>query len=154
MYVQLAFALDRVNALAPMHPEWKKKQPFKAVLDGGTKTLTQAGEHGMVELMMVTHADMTTANLETIVEDWFATAHHPRLKRPYTDCVYHSMLEVLAYMHASGFRTFIVSGGGVEFMRQTVDRADFRYSTGRGGRDKHQDTISDNRRPSTAFSSD
>jgi haloacid dehalogenase-like hydrolase len=76
----------------------------------------------MVELMMVTHADMTTADLETIVEDWFATAHHPRIKRPFTDCVYQSMLEVLAYMHASGFRTFIVSGGGVEFMRPWTER--------------------------------
>ena len=117
MYTQLAFALDRVKALAPMHPEWKEKQPFKAVLDGDMKALAAAGEHGLVELVMISHSGMTTAEFERIVKDWISTARHPRFKRPYTELVYQPMLEVLAYLRANGFKTFIVSGGGIEFMR-------------------------------------
>jgi hypothetical protein len=117
MYVQLAFALDRVKALAPMHPEWKNKQPFKAALAGDTKVLEEAGQHGLVELITVTHAGMTTEEFERIVTHWLATARHPRFKRPYTELVYVPMLELLAYLRANGFKTFIVSGGGVEFMR-------------------------------------
>jgi hypothetical protein len=117
MYVQLAFALDRVKALAPMHPEWKDKQPFKAVLDGDLKALAEAGEHGLVELVMATHAGMTTEEFARIVTEWLSTARHPRFNRAYTDLVYQPMLELLAYLRASGFKTFIVSGGGIEFMR-------------------------------------
>ena len=117
MYVQLAFALDRVKALAPQHPEWKTKQPFQAVLEGDVKALAAAGEHGLIELVMATHAGMTTAEFEKIVTDWLATARHPKLHVPYTDLVYQPMLEVLAYLRANGFKTYIVSGGGVEFMR-------------------------------------
>lgn len=117
MYTQLAFALDRVKALAPMHPEWANQQPFKAVLDGDMKALAAAGEHGLVELVMVSHSGMTTAEFERIVKDWISTARHPRFKRPYTELVYQPMLEVLAYLRANGFKTFIVSGGGIEFMR-------------------------------------
>jgi haloacid dehalogenase-like hydrolase len=117
MYTQLAFALDRVKAMAPMHPEWKDKQPFKAVLEGDMKTLAESGERGLVEIIMVTHAGMTTAEFAKIVTDWIATARHPRFKRPYTELVYQPMLELLAYLRANDFKTFIVSGGGIEFMR-------------------------------------
>ena len=122
MYTQLAFALDRVVALAPEHPEWKDKQPFKAALDRDMKTLAESGERGMVELIMVTHAGMTTGDFEKIVADWIATARHPRFKRPYTELVYQPMLELLAYFRANEFQTFIVSGGGVEFMRPWTER--------------------------------
>jgi hypothetical protein len=117
MYVQLAFALDRVKPLAPLHPEWRDKQPFKAVLEGDTRVLAESGEHGLVELIVATHAGMTTEAFEKIVTDWMATASHPRFQRPYTELVYQPMLELLAYLRANGFKTFIVSGGGIEFMR-------------------------------------
>lgn len=117
MYTQLAFALDRVRVLAPEHPEWKTTQPFKAVLEGDMKTLAGAGEKGLLELVMATHAGMTTADFEAIVKDWFATARHPRFKRPYTELTYLPMVELLGYLRANGFKTYIVSGGGVEFMR-------------------------------------
>jgi len=122
MYVQLAFALDRVKAMAPLHPEWKDKQPFKAVLDDDMKTLAESGERGLVELILVTHAGMTTDEFAKIVSDWLATARHPRFKRPYTELVYQPMLELLAYLRANGFKTFIVSGGGIEFMRPWSER--------------------------------
>jgi hypothetical protein len=121
-YVQLAFALDRVKEMAPMHPEWKDKQPFKAVLEGDMKALLESGERGVVEIMMVTHAGMTTAEFEKIVTGWLATARDARFKRPYTELVYQPMLELLAYLRANGFKTFIVSGGGVEFMRPWTQR--------------------------------
>lgn len=117
MYVQLAFALDRVKALAPLHPEWKEKQPFKAVLDGDMKALAEAGERGLVELVTVSHAGMTTEEFAKIVKEWLSTARDPKFGRPYTDLVYQPMLELLAYLRANGFKTFIVSGGGIEFMR-------------------------------------
>jgi phosphoserine phosphatase len=122
MYVQLAFVLDRVKAMAPMHPEWKTKQPSAAVLDGDLKALAASGEKGLVELIAVTHAGMTTAQFEKIVTDWLSTARDHRFKRPYTELVYQPMLELLAYLRASGFRTFIASGGGIEFMRPWTDR--------------------------------
>ena len=122
MYVQMAFALDRVKALAPLHPEWKDTQPFKAVLEGDMKTLAESGERGLVEVVMVTHAGMTTSEFAKIVTDWLATARDPRFKRPHTELVYQPMLEVLAYLRANGFKTFIVSGGGVEFMRPWAER--------------------------------
>jgi phosphoserine phosphatase len=122
MYVQLAFALDRVKALAAQHPEWKDKQPFKAVLEGDMKALAAAGEHGLVELIMATHAGMTTNEFEKITAEWLASARDPRFKRPYTELVYQPMLELLAYLRANGFMTFIVSGGGIEFMRPWTER--------------------------------
>jgi len=122
MYVQLAFALDRVKALAPLHPEWKDKQPFKAVLEGDMKALAAAGEHGLVELVMASHAGMTTNEFEKITAEWLASARDPRFKRPYTELVYQPMLELLAYLRANGFKTFIVSGGGIEFMRPWTER--------------------------------
>ncbi len=122
MYVQMAFALDRVKTLAPMHPEWKNKEPFQSVLDGDMKALIESGERGLVEIIMVTHAGMTTDEFSKIVTDWLATARHPRFKRPYTELVYQPMLELLSYLRANGFKTFIVSGGGVEFMRPWTDK--------------------------------
>lgn len=117
MYVQLAFAIDRVKALAPLHPDWKDKKPFKAVLEGDLAALAASGQQGLVELVMQTHAGMTTGEFAKIVKNWLATARHPRFHRPYTELVYQPMIEVLGYLRANGFKTFIVSGGGVEFMR-------------------------------------
>jgi len=122
MYVQLAFALDRVKALSNRHPEWKDTQPFKAVLDNDIAALAKSGEKGLLELIMATHAGMSTAEFETIAGDWIKTARHPRFKRPYTELVYQPMLELLAYLRANGFKTFIVSGGGIEFMRPWTER--------------------------------
>ena len=116
-YFQGLFAMDRVRSLAPRHPEWKEKQPFKAVLENDLKTLAAAGPERLIELLMATHAGMTTDEFEQIVKDWLATARHPKFKRLYTDLVYQPMLELLAYLRANGFRTFIVSGGGIEFLR-------------------------------------
>jgi len=116
-YFQLLFALDRVKALAPKHPEWKTKQPFKAALEGDMKTLAASGEKGLLTLVMATHAGMTPEQFRKTVLDWVATARHPRFKRPYTELVFQPMLELLAYLRANGFKTYIVSGGGIEFMR-------------------------------------
>jgi phosphoserine phosphatase len=122
MYVQLAFALDRVKAEAGNHPEWATTQPFQAVLEGDMKTLAAAGEKGLVELIMATHAGMTAEEFSKIASDWMATARDPRFKRPYTELVYQPMLELLAYLRANGFKTFIVSGGGIELMRPWTEK--------------------------------
>jgi phosphoglycolate phosphatase-like HAD superfamily hydrolase len=122
MYFQLLFALDRVKALAPQHPEWKTKEPFASLLKGDLKGVLAGGEHTMLEIIVVTHAGMTTAEFEQIVKDWIATAKHPKFKRPYTECVYRPMIELLAYLRANGFKTFIVSGGGIEFMRPWTEK--------------------------------
>ena len=117
MYFQLAFALDRVEAMAPQHPEWKQEQPFKAVLEGDLKTVLSGGEHALLELVMATHAGTTTEEFEQIVRDWLDSARHPESGKPYTEMVYQPMLELLAYLRANDFKTYIVSGGGTEFMR-------------------------------------
>jgi hypothetical protein len=117
MYFQLAFVLDRVKALAPMHPEWKDTQPFKAVLEDDLETVLAGGEHALLELVMATHAGITTDEFAQAVRDWLTTARHPETGRPYTEMVYEPMLELLAYLRANGFKTYIVSGGGIEFMR-------------------------------------
>jgi len=122
MYVQLLFALDRVKALAPQHPEWKDKEPFASLLKGDVKAALAGGERAIVEIVMATHAGMTTAEFKQIVKDWIATAKHPVTKRPYTAMVYQPMLELLAYLRANGFKTFIVSGGGIEFMRPWTEK--------------------------------
>ena len=122
MYFQLAFALDRVKALAPQHPEWKTKEPFRSVLAGDLKGVMAGGEHALMELLMATHAGMSTAEFQQIVSDWLATARHPRFKRPYTNLVYQPMLELLAYLRANGFKTYVVSGGGIEFMRPWTEK--------------------------------
>ncbi|HUO07442.1 MAG TPA: HAD family hydrolase [Phycisphaerae bacterium] len=121
--VQLFFALDRVRALAPEHPEWKEKEPFASILKGDMKGAMASGERGLVELLMATHAGMTTTEFEQIVKDWIATAKHPRFNRPFTECVYQPMIEVLAYLRANGFKTYVVSGGGIEFMRPWMEKA-------------------------------
>jgi phosphoserine phosphatase len=122
MYTQLAFALDRVKELAPRHPEWKTQQPFKAVLDNDMKALAASGEKGLVELVMASHAGMSTADFEKIVTDWFKTAKHPRFKKRYTELAYQPMVELLAFLRANGFKTYIVSGGGIEFMRPMTQK--------------------------------
>jgi len=122
MYVQFLFALDRATEIAPQHLEWRDKEPFASLLKGDLKGALAGGERAMAEIIMATHAGMTTEEYERIVKDWLATAKHPRFKRPYTECVYQPMLELLAYLRANGFKTFIVSGGSVEFMRPWTER--------------------------------
>jgi phosphoglycolate phosphatase-like HAD superfamily hydrolase len=117
VYFQLFFAMDRVKQLAPEHPEWKQRQPFKAVLENDLEELGGTGQEGLLELIMATHAGMTTFEFEATVKEWIRTARHPRFKRPYTDLVYQPMLELLAYLRDNGFKTYIVSGGGIEFLR-------------------------------------
>ncbi len=121
-YTQFIFAVDRVKALAPQHPEWKTKQPFKAVLEDNKDELIASGQRGLLELIMVTHAGTTTEQFARVVKDWIATARHPRFKRLYTALVYQPMLELLGYLRGNGFKTYIVSGGGIEFMRPWTER--------------------------------
>jgi hypothetical protein len=121
-YVQAVFVDDRLHALAPQHPDWTTKQPFAAALKGDIMTVAAGGEHTVAELVMATHAGMTTDAFTKIATDWIATAKHPRFKRLYTQLAYQPMLELLAYVRANGYRTYIVSGGGVEFMRPWTDR--------------------------------
>jgi len=122
MYFQFFFALDRVKALAPRHPEWKEKEPFASLLKGDVKGALKGGERAMLEIVMATHAGMTTEEFAQTVKDWIATARHPKTGRPYTEMVYQPMLELLAYLRANGFKTFIVSGGGIEFMRPWTEK--------------------------------
>jgi phosphoglycolate phosphatase-like HAD superfamily hydrolase len=117
MYFQVLFAFDRIKALAPQHPEWKDKEPFKSVLAGDMKGVMAGGEKALLEALAATHSGMTTDEFNVIVKDWIKTAKHPKYDRPYNQCVYQPMIELLAYLRANGFKTFIVSGGGVEFMR-------------------------------------
>jgi hypothetical protein len=122
MYTQLVFALDRVKTLAPQHPEWKDTQPFKAALEGDMKTLAAFGEHGLLELLMATHTGMTANEFQEIVVDWIASARDPRFNQLYTELAYLPMIELLGFLRVSGFKTFIVSGGGIEFMRPWAER--------------------------------
>jgi hypothetical protein len=115
--VQLFFALDRVKTLAPQHPEWATTEPFASVLKGDLKGALAGGKQALLEIMIAAHSGMTTEEFDKIVKDWIATAKHPTTKRPYTEMVYQPMLELLAYLRANGFKTYIVSGGGNEFMR-------------------------------------
>lgn len=117
MYFQAFFIFDRIKALAPQHPEWKTNEPFASVLKGDIKSALAGGEHALLEMAMATHAGITTDEFEKVVKDWITTAKHPVTKRPYTEMVYQPMLELLAYLRANEFKTFIVSGGGIEFMR-------------------------------------
>jgi phosphoglycolate phosphatase-like HAD superfamily hydrolase len=122
IYFQVQFALDRVKAMAPMHPEWKNREPFKTVLGGDIKALARLGEKGLLQVMAATHSGMTVEDFTKTVADWIGSARHPRFNRPYTDLIYQPMLELLAYMRANGFKTFIVSGGGIEFMRPWTEK--------------------------------
>ncbi|WNM62289.1 HAD family hydrolase [Candidatus Nitrospira neomarina] len=116
-YFQLLFAIDRIKELAPTHPEWQTQMPFKAVLENDMAALAASGEKGLIQLVMASHAGMMTTEFEQIVTDWLGMARHPRFKRPYTDLVFQPMLELLMYLRAHDFKTYIVSGGGIEFMR-------------------------------------
>ena len=122
MYFQLLFALHRIGVLAPQHPEWKEKEPFAALLKGDVKAALAGGDAAIAEIIMATHAGMTTEEFEKIVKDWIATAKHPVTKRPLTEMVYQPMLELLAYLRGHGFKTYIVSGGGIEFMRPWTEQ--------------------------------
>ncbi|WP_249681009.1 HAD family hydrolase [Roseococcus pinisoli] len=123
LYAQFAFALDRVRALAPQHPEWAMRDPFRAVLANDMHALVQTGEHGLAEIIAVTHTGMSPEVFRQTALAWLATARHPRFARPYTECIYQPMLEVLALFRARGFRTCIVSGGTLEFMRPWAEQA-------------------------------
>ena len=122
IYFQAFFVLDRIKALAPQHPEWQDKEPFTSLLKGDVKAALAGGEHALLEMAMATHTGMTTEEFYTTVTDWIATAKHPKTERLYTEMVYQPMLELLTYLRANGFKTFIVSGGGVEFMRPWTER--------------------------------
>jgi phosphoglycolate phosphatase-like HAD superfamily hydrolase len=122
IYFQFQFALDRVKALAPQHPEWKTQEPFNHVLEGDVKSLLGGGERSLLLVMVASHAGMTTEAFESVVKDWLRDARHPGSGRPYTEMVYQPMLELLAYLRANGFKTFIVSGGGVEFLRAFAEK--------------------------------
>jgi hypothetical protein len=122
IYFQFMFMLDRVKALAPQHPEWKTQEPFASLLNGDVKAALAGGERAFGQLLMATHAGTTTEEFEQIVSEWIATAKHPKTGRLYTEMVYQPMLELLSYLRANGFKTFIVSGGGIEFMRPWSER--------------------------------
>lgn len=122
MYFQAYFVFDRIRALAPQNPEWQTKEPFASVLKGDLQAALPAGEHALMEMVMTTHAGMTTVEFEQFVKDWLETARHPTSKRPFTEMVYQPMLELLSYLRANDFKTFIVSGGGIEFMRPWAEK--------------------------------
>ncbi len=122
MYFQLAFALDRVKALAPQNPDWKDKEPFASLLKGDLKGALAGGEHAVAEIVMATHAGMTSEEFEEIATDWIKTAKHPETGRLYKNMIYQPMRELLTYLRANGFKTFIVSGGGIEFMRPWTEQ--------------------------------
>jgi hypothetical protein len=117
LYFQFLFAIDRVKALAPQHPEWKDKEPFASLLKGDLKGALGQGEHAIVDILATTHAGMSTDEFKGIVKDWLATARHPKTGEPFTDMTYEPMLELLEYLRANDFKTFIVTGGGIEFVR-------------------------------------
>lgn len=119
---QLVFAMDRVKAEAPNHPEWKDREPFKSVLANDMKGVMATGEQGLMELIMATHAGMSSEEFNQIAKYWLAMAKHPKYNRPYTELVYQPMLELLSYLRANGFKTYVVSGGGVEFMRVWMEK--------------------------------
>ena len=122
MYTQILFAFERVKELAPQHPEWKTTQPFKALLEGDMKTVGASGMKGLMEIVVATHSGMTAAEFEAEASEWLATAKHPRFDRLYSEAIYQPQLELLAYLRANGFKTFIVSGGGIQFMRPITEK--------------------------------
>jgi phosphoserine phosphatase len=121
-YVQAMFVADRVRALAPKRPEWKTKEPYASLLRGDLRAVAAGGEKALAQLVMATHAGMSTDAFARVASDWIETARHPKTGRPYTEMVYQPMVELLAYLRANGFKTYVVSGGGVEFMRPWVER--------------------------------
>jgi hypothetical protein len=123
MYFQMIFAFDRIKAMADDHPDWKEKEPFKFVLAGDMKAFGATGQKGLLEVIATTHSGMTVEDFHTTVREWMRTARHPRFNRPYNRCIYQPMHELLVYLRANKFKTFIVSGGGIEFMRPWVGKA-------------------------------
>lgn len=123
VYFQLLFALDRVKAMADDHPEWQEQEPFKSVLANDYKAVVASGKEGLVKILMASHADMTATEFQSAVADWLKTAKHPSMNRPYTSLVYQPQLELLAYLRDNGFKTFIVSGGGIDFLRVFAEEA-------------------------------
>ena len=122
MYFQAFFVFDRIRTLAPQHPEWREKEPFASVLKGDAKAALAGGEHALLEMVMATHAGLTTEEFDQIVTEWIATAKHPKTGRLFTEMVYQPMLELMDYLRANGFKTYIVSGGGIEFIRPWAER--------------------------------
>jgi phosphoserine phosphatase len=122
MYFQLFFAIDRVKALAPQHLEWQTEEPFASLLKGDMKGVMAGGEKALLQIVAATHAGMTTDEFEKTVKDWLATAKHPKTGKPFNEMIYQPMLEALAYLRANGFKTYIVSGGGIEFMRPWAEK--------------------------------
>jgi phosphoserine phosphatase len=122
MYTQILFGFDRAKKLAPQHPEWKTTQPFKALLEGDMKTVAASGMKGIMEILMATHSGMTAEEFEAEASAWLATAKHPKFDRLYSRCIYQPQLDLLAYLRAEGFKTFIVSGGGIQFMRPISEK--------------------------------
>lgn len=122
LYFQFLFAMDRVKAQAPDHPEWKDKEPYKSLLAGDIKSALAGGERALMEIMAAGNTGMTTDEFEPIVKNWLATAKHPKTGRLYTEMAYQPMIEVLTYLRANGFKTFIVSGGGIDFMRAFAEK--------------------------------
>lgn len=122
MYFQFFFAVDRIKALAPKHPEWQTEEPFASLLKGDLKTALGGGEKAVMDILAATHAGMTTDEFEKAVTEWISTAKHPKSGKPFTGMIYQPMLELLAYLRANGFKTYIVSGGGIEFMRPWAEK--------------------------------
>ena len=123
MYTQFLFAFERVKELAPQHPEWKTRQPFKALLEGDIKTVGASGMKGVMEIILATHSGMTATEFAQEAGTWLKTTQHPKFKRPYVKCIYQPQVELLEYLRANGFKTFIVSGGGIAFMRPISEEA-------------------------------
>src|SRR5580698_479026 len=123
MYTQVLFAFDRVKEMAPQHPEWKTKQPFKGVLEGDMKAVAASGEKGLVEITLATSTGMPNVEFEKSVSDWMAQSHDRKFNRPYNELIYQPMVELLTYLRSNGFKTFIVSGGEQEFMRPWTEKA-------------------------------
>jgi phosphoserine phosphatase len=123
LYFQLIFALDRVRVMAPDHPEWRTEQPFKAILEDDREALASMGHHELGQILAATHAGTTPEEFAATAREWLDSARHPRFNRPFDECIYQPMLEVLSYLRANGFKTFIVSGGGIEFIRTFAPKA-------------------------------
>lgn len=122
MYFQLYYAIDRVKALAPQHPDWQNTEPFASVLKDDMNSVMASGTKGLLQILAATHSGMTTEEFSDSVSQWIATAKHPKSGKPFSSMIYQPMLELLAYLRANDFKTYIVSGGGIEFMRPWAER--------------------------------
>ena len=122
IYFQVFFVMDRVQAMASDHPEWKDTEPFASAIEGDLAAVAGSGEKGLMQLLAATHSGMSMEEFSATVAEWIDTAKHPQTGRPFTEMVYQPMLELLDYLRAAGYRTYIVSGGGIEFMRPWTER--------------------------------